>query len=199
LLSASFRNLSRRATRRLEVHLAHPRRELLLEIRFVDELAPLEERVLDPLHEVLDGSLLVAASRRAHLRADAELEHHLRERRVELLDGATAAALRHDGARTVEHGEQRDTAERREVTHERTDEHLDLLVRHDADGDEARVLQPRGEEVDAPLAAVDEAHVDLTKVVLGELAGQTFEAHDGRAPYGACSCDHRVERALAPA
>src|SRR5690606_36044278 len=155
LLPPCFRNLSRRATRSLEVHLAHPRRELLLEARLVDELAPLEEGVLDPLDQVLDRAFLVAAPRRAHLRADAELEHHLRERGVELLDLATATALRHDGARPVEHGEKGNAAERRKVANESADERLDLLVRHDAHRDEAGVLQPRREEVDALLATVD--------------------------------------------
>jgi hypothetical protein len=50
-------------------------------------------------------------------------------------------------------------------------------------GDEAhlhpmRVLESRREDVGPPLTPVDEAHVYVPEVVLGELTGESFEAHD---------------------
>lgn len=163
-----------------EVRLTHPSCELRLKILPVDELAPLEEGVLHPLHEVLDRTLLVAAARRAHLCPHAELEHHLGKDRIEALHFATDAALGDDRARSVEHGEQRHTAERNEVADQRSHQRLDALIRHQRHGDEARVLQSRREEVDPLLGAVDVTHIDVPEVMLRELARQSLEAHHRR-------------------
>ena len=132
-----------------------------MQVELVLELAVLEERALHPAHEPLDGALLVAAARRAHLHADAEVDDGLGEGGVELLDVATLAALLYDRLRAIEDGEQRQAAEGDEVAGEAAHDRLDVLVLDDCDGDEARVLQPRGEEVDALLATVDERDVDV--------------------------------------
>ena len=123
----------------------------------------------EPLTEAdqtLDRSLLPAAPRRAHLDAHADVDDGVRERRIERLDIASFAALLHDGARAIEDGHQRQTAERDEVPRETAHDRLDALVVDDRDGDESRVLQSRSKEVNALLATVDEAHVDVSEVVL---------------------------------
>jgi hypothetical protein len=93
--------------------------------------------------------------------------------------------------RTVEDREQRHAPHRLEVIDERPDRGLDALVGDQRDLHEPRVLEPRGEEVDAPAAPVQEADVDLAEVVLGELAGQPLEA-DERPPRGRADLRHQV-------
>lgn len=145
---------------------------------------------------MLDRALLIAAARRAHLHADTQLHHHFGERRVEALDLATHAALLHDRARTIERRQQRLAAKRDEVIDQRPHERLDALVLHQRHGDEARVLEPRREEVNALLAAVDVAHVHVAEVVLRELARKPFEPNHRRRARRAGRSYQRVEGAL---
>lgn len=197
LLPPRFRNHLRRAAHRLVIDLVVPRRELRLEIGFIKKFPGLEERSLHPSDEPLDRALLVSASRRAHLDAHADVDDRLREGRVELLDLAAYAGLRDDGARTIEHGHQRQPAERDEVPREATHDGLDALVLDDRHSDESRVFQAGSEEVNASSAPVEKAHVDLTEVVLRELSGQAFEANDGRRVARSVRGNERVEGGLA--
>jgi len=61
------------------------------------------------------------------------------------------------------------------VLGERTAERLDALVADERHLHPARILQARGEELHALAAAVDEANIDLAKVVLGELSRETTD------------------------
>lgn len=131
------------------------------------------------IDHLLDGTLLVAAAGRAHLRADAEFEHHLGEGRVVALDLAATPAPLHDRARAIEDRHQRHAAEGDEVTDQGAHQCLDALVVDEGHGDEARVLPPRREEVDALAPPIDGEDVDLAEVVLRELTGKPFEANHG--------------------
>ena len=62
----------------LRVGLVKPRGELRFEIGAIAEDASLEERILHPLHDGLDGALLVAAARGAHLDTATHLEDRVR-------------------------------------------------------------------------------------------------------------------------
>jgi hypothetical protein len=128
-----------------------------------------------------DGQLRLAAPRLAledhrvslgdevaHLDADAEVDDGLGEGGVELLDLASLAALLDDGPGAVEDGHQGQPAEGDEVAGEAAHAHdrLDALVVDERDRDEARLLDPRPEEVNALPAPVDEGDVDVSEVVL---------------------------------
>jgi hypothetical protein len=175
-----------------------PGAQLGAQVGVVLELAVLEERALHPADQPLDGALLVAAARGAHLDANAQVDDGLGEGGVELLDLAALAALLDDGPRAVEDGHQGQSAEGDEVAREAAHDRLDALVVDERDRNEARVLEPRGEEVNALPASVDEGDVDVPEVVLRELAGQPLEAHDGSHARRAQSSDQRVERGLVP-
>src|SRR5688572_3250544 len=132
-LPPSSRNHAGRSRRCLGVDLDVPSRELRLEILHVLKLAVLEERALHPADESLDGSLLVAASGRAHLDADADVDDGLSEGRVELFDVTASPRLLHDGARPIEDRHQRQAAERHEVSRETANDRLDALVFNEGD------------------------------------------------------------------
>src|SRR5262249_23205703 len=106
---------TRRDTR---VDLDEPSGELRLEVCLVEEPSDLEDRALHPTDEPLDRAFLISASRCAHLDAHPELEHRLRERRVERLDLSALASLLHDCPWSVENGEERHATEADEVTNE---------------------------------------------------------------------------------
>src|SRR5207237_839642 len=120
--------------------------------------------------ESLDGALLIAAARRAHLDTDADVDDGLRERGVPRLDVAALAALLHDRLRPIEDCEERQPAECDEVPREAADDGLGALVVDERHRDEAGELEARGEEVHALRAPVDKADVDVAEVVLREFA-----------------------------
>src|SRR5207249_3680832 len=70
---------------------------------------------------------------------------------------------------------------------------VESYVRH---VDPARVLEPRGEEVDPLLAPVEVAHVDLAEVMLRELARQALEPHQGGDRPWTQSAHRLVQRRL---
>lgn len=164
------------------------------EIRVVVEAAHLEEAALDEAHEVLDRALLLPAAGRAQLNAEAVVKRHLPERLVPH-DARAFPAQRH-GLRIVEHGHQHDAAEAGKAGEQAAHQRLDAFVRDQSHVHPARVLEPRGEEVDPFLAPVEIAHLDLAKVVLREFPRHALEAHqwgDGPRTQGA----HRlVQRRL---
>jgi hypothetical protein len=60
-------SVARRESLPLSVHLDEPLAKLLLEILFVQESSLLEERTLDPFHQVLDRALVFRTVRPAQL------------------------------------------------------------------------------------------------------------------------------------
>ncbi len=158
----------------------------------------LEERALHPADESLNGALLIAAARCAHLDADAEVDDRLSEGGVVLLDVAPYAGLLDDRPGAIEDRHQRQSTEGDEVAREIAHDCLDALVVDERDRDEAGVLQSRREEVNAPLAAVDERDVHVPEVVLRELTGQPLEANHGHRAWRSRAGDERIERALVP-
>jgi len=94
----------------LGVDLGAPGRALSAQIGLVVEAARLEERGLDPPDEILDGPLLVAATRPADLDAHAELEHPVGEGLVPLRDRAVLRPRDHHRLRPIADCEQRHAA-----------------------------------------------------------------------------------------
>ena len=74
--SASRTAGTRRVARRwsLRVDLFVPLGELTMEVFLVDEAPLFEEGALDPADQILDGALLLRATRPAQLDAEAEVE-----------------------------------------------------------------------------------------------------------------------------
>lgn len=155
-------------------------------------------------HEGLDGTaadaraatFLVAASRRAHFDADSTS-----------MIACANVALYSSTARllplffTIVRGRSntaiRTTTGRYEVSREISDDRLDVFVFDDRDGNEARILQTRREEMHAPLSTIDERDVDVPEVVLRELTRQALEANDGRRTWWTNPRDERVKSSLA--
>jgi hypothetical protein len=94
--ATSLRNHAGGPRGRPHVHLDVPICKLSSKVLLVDELAVFEERALHPADQTLDGALLLAAPRRAHLDADPDVDNGLREHRVELFDRAPLACRLHD-------------------------------------------------------------------------------------------------------
>ena len=74
---------------------------------------------------------------------------------------------------------------------------LHRLIRNQTDAHETRVLQTRGEKMDALAGPIDELHFDLAKIMLTELPGQTFETNQRLGQMRAERGDQRVEGSLA--
>jgi len=70
-------------------------------------------------------------------------------------------------------------------------------VGHQAHPYPARVLQPGSEEVDSLAFTIAELHFHLPKIVLTELSGKTFEAHQRLQRLRAKRGHQHVERGLA--
>jgi len=83
------------------------------------------------------------------------------------------------------------------VLHERAHARLDALILDDRDGDPARVLEARAEEVHDPLLAVPKAHVDLAEAVARDLAGNLVLLRERSAAPRSHARDQGIERALA--
>ena len=159
------------------VDLGTPLGELRQEIVQVGETALLEERALDPADEVFHRTLLVRPVRPADLGGEAELQGGVGEGRVPLGDLASLLPVQRHGLGPVEDRTQRHAAEADEVVGQGADQGLHRLVGDQGHLDPARPLEARGEEVDPAGRAVEEGHVHLPEVVLGELPGQALEAH----------------------
>jgi hypothetical protein len=74
---------------------------------------------------------------------------------------------------------------------------LNRFIPDQTDAHETRVLQARGEKMDALAGAIDELHFDLSKIMLTELPGQTFETNQRLGRLRAERGDQRVEGSLA--
>ena len=154
------------------VHLVEPLSQLRLKIVAVMEPALLEERTLDPAHQVLDRPLLVGAPRPAHLGREPQLQRGVREDRIPLSHLAVLGPLQGHRLGSVEHRAQRHPAERHEMVGQGADQRLGHLVGHQIDHRPARPLQPRAEESHHLTAAVQVGDPHLAEVVLRELARQ---------------------------
>jgi hypothetical protein len=83
-----------------------------------------------------------------------------------------------------------------EVVDERTHQCLRLLVRDDRHRRPARVLQARRKEMHALPRAIEEAHVDLSEIVLREFSGETLESHERPHPRRSQRRDQLVQGGL---
>src|SRR6266851_9902372 len=72
------------------------------------------------------------------------------------------------------------------------------LILNQTDPYQARVLQTRGEKMDAPAAARDELHFDLSKIVLTEFPREAFETNQRLGRLRAQRGQQRVQSSLAP-
>src|SRR5204862_8274646 len=126
----------------------------------------LEERSFDPANEVLDRSLLPRSGGPADFDPDAEIERHAGEERIPLGDVPVTRPLQRYGLRSVEDGEERHAADRREMVDEGPHQRFRALIRHQRHLDPARVLQPAREEVHALLTPVEKADIHMAKIVL---------------------------------
>lgn len=100
-----------------------------------------EERALHPADQALDTPFLIAAARRAHFDADANVDDRLRKRCVEFFDRAAFAAFLHDRLRPIKYSHERQPTEGDEIACQATHEGLDALVFNEGDLRESRVLQ----------------------------------------------------------
>src|SRR5271169_4221240 len=71
------------------------------------------------------------------------------------------------------------------------------LVPHQTDAHQARVLQTRGEKMDALAGAIDELHFALSKIMLTELPRETFKTNQGLGRLRAQRGHQRLECSLA--
>src|SRR6202022_2936703 len=98
--------------RSLRVDLDQPLSKLLEKILLVQEPPLLEERSLDPLHQILDGALLLGAVGPTQLDPQPQVERHPRKCRVPLRHlSITPPGLR-DRLRAIEHGQERNASAR---------------------------------------------------------------------------------------
>lgn len=97
----------------------------------------------------------------------------------------------------IEHRAQGHPAEGHEVIGQGADQRLGRFIGHHGDLDPARPLQTRGKEVDTRGAAVTEADLDLSEIMLGEFTRETLEAHLHLHLTRAQRGDQFVQRGLA--
>ena len=126
----------------MKVDLLLPLGKLGLKIIHVPEPALLEERALDPLHEVFHRSLLPRPVRPADLGDEPDLKGCLGKDGVPLGDDPVLLPLQGDRFRPVKDRAQGHSAKALEVIQYRPDEDLHLLVRHQVHLHPARPLQP---------------------------------------------------------
>src|SRR5262245_3466422 len=157
------------------VDLDVPARELSFKIGTIVEPANLEEVPLHEADQVLDGALLLSAPRCAQLRSEAVVQRRLSEGLVPADD--PTLAVQDYGLGVVEHGDQRHTAPGFEATEHAAHERLDGFTDDQAHVHTPRVLQARGEEADLLGGPVEVTHMDLSEVMLRELARYAFEAY----------------------
>ena len=178
------------------VDLDQPLAQLGLQVRRVHKAPLFEKRAFHPADEVFDRAFLLGTRRPTHFNAQTEIQRDAREDRIPLGHLAVAPPRERHRLRPIEDREQRHPAKGREVIDQRAHERLDLLIGHDRDVDPARVLQPGREKMNPGRGPVQPPHIDLSEIVLGEFAGQAFEAHHRSHGYGPHGVDQFVERRL---
>jgi hypothetical protein len=85
--------------------------------------------------------------------------------------------LQGDRLRPIEDALQRSSTPAGQMLGQGSYQTLDRFIRDQTDAHEKRVLQARGEKMDALASAIDELHFDLSKIMLTELPGQTLETN----------------------
>src|SRR5438445_7425672 len=104
--------------------------------------------------------------------------------------------LQSDGLRPVEHAQQGTPAPILQVPRQSAHQRFHRLVRNQTDADMARVLQPRGKEMNALQRAIEELHLHLPKIMLTEFHRQTFKANQRLAHLRTPRSDQFVQRGL---
>src|ERR1700730_12166261 len=171
--------------------------QLLAQIFLIMKSAYFKEGRLYESHQVLDTTFLLGSIRPAQLHSYPHLQRGVREDRIPFRHLAVVAPLQSDRLRSIKHTQQGTSAPAGQMLGQRAHQTFHRLVRHQTHPNEARVLQPGSEEMDPLTGAIAELHFHLPKIVLTELSGKTFEAHQRLHPLRTKRGYQRVERGLA--
>src|SRR6266851_3276620 len=174
-----------------------PSPQLLAKIFRIVKPAYLEEGRLDETDQVLHASFLLRSIRPAQLHPHPHLQRGVGKDRIPFRHFPIFPPLQGDRLRPIEDALQRSSTPAGQMLGQGSYQTLDRFIRDQTDAHETRVLQARGEKMDALAGAIDELHFDLSKIMLTELPGQTFETNQRLGRLRAERGHQRVEGSLA--
>ena len=154
-----------------------PIAQLLAKIFLVVKPTHFKEGRLYESDQVLHTSFLLGSVRPAQLHPHPHLQRGICEGRIPFRHLSVLVPLQSDRLRSIKHTQQRTPAPAGQMLSQGAYQTFHRLIRYHTHPYPARVLQPGSEKMDPLARTIAELHFHFPKIVLTELSGKTFEAH----------------------